>query len=498
MVSTLKLLNEKAAAFAERTALCLESENGWRTLSYAELSRRSRRLASYLIESGVQPGQRIAMLCQSSLEWGVIFFAAIRAGAIVVPLDPKLTAKELKAVLDDCRPFCLFVDRPCPEIDDSICPKIFQTDELFSLKPKKIRRGCERLSSEPAVLIYTSGTTAKAKAVLLSLDNLLFQVENFKSMIDLKASDRFLSILPLNHLLELTGGFLGVLNQGGTICFCRSILPAEIMRNLQEQKITAMVSVPLLLKTLKKAVEYEQRHSAINFGTLRVLIAGGEPLEQETGEFFQEFGIPVLQGYGLTETSPVITGNTLRENKLGSVGKPLKGAEVRVDAKGEILTRGPHVMLGYYKQDQLTNKIIDEDGWLHTGDIGYLDQEGYLYIKCRKKNLIVLGGGLKVSPREVEMALSTMTSVKEICVLPGLIKTGLKKCREEVCLIVVPAAPAAVIYDELAQLSLALAAYKRPTRIEFYDDALPRTASGKIKRLELAQWLNGRENNNGA
>ncbi len=221
--------------------------------------------------------------------------------------------------------------------------------------------------------------------------------------------------------------------------------------------------------------------------------------------------MPLLQGYGLTETSPVISVNTLKANRIGSVGRPLEGAQVRIQPiesgqkEGEIWTRGPHIMKGYYKRPDLTAEVIDADGWFHTGDLGCIDRDGFLRITGRIKNLIVLGGGKKVHPEEVEACLARGTLVKEVCVLGVISTDGLKQGTEEVCAVVVasdealrrykdqPALVEQEVKKEIERLSKDLAAYKRPSRIELYPDELPKTATRKIKRPLVKTWLQSQQ-----
>lgn len=549
----LSLLHDRAEKFGDRPAFCIKEGDGWRTVTYKELSERVVVLSTFLMDSGLKSGERVAILSDARPEWGIAFFASVRAGATTVPLDVKLTETELVSILSDCCPSYIFVDGKHADMAMALKEKISSIREVLLLEDgqgrpgaksiselvvKEKRQGCARKLDEAAVFVYTSGTTGSPKGVMTSFANLVFQTSSFESIIDLNANDRFLSLLPLNHLLELTGGFLGVLNLGGMVCFCQSIFPQEIIRVMRERKITGMIGVPLLFKSLKggiereikrkgegalekfhgaldkaKALSHEQRRQLFApvldelGGELRVLIAGGAPLEVEVAEFFDLLGIPLLQGYGLTETSPVISGNALRANKLGSVGKPLPEVEVRIDKKssadteGEILTRGPHVMLGYHNQPELTHETIDEDGWLHTGDIGKLDEDGFLFITGRLKNMIVLGGGKKIFPEEVEAAFGTAHSIKELCVLGRKSKDGFKEGTEEVCVVVVPAdslaseckGDQAKIYQtvkkELDELGQHLAPYKRPTKIVIREDELPKTATRKVKRPLVQEWL---------
>lgn len=555
--TVLELLQNRAERFAERPAVRMKSENGWCSLTYGQLAERSIKLSSYLIEAGLKSGEPVAILSEARNEWAIAFFAAILAGAIVVPLDVKLTETELTSILSDCDPVFLFCDSKHRDVGKILKQKINSIRDVFLVEEGKgdgenksidqllavnLQNAPQRNADEQALFVYTSGTTGNPKGVIISFGNLIFQVNSFENVVNLSPEDRFLSVLPLNHLLELTGGFLGVLNVGGCVCFCHSIFPQEISRLLHDEKITGMIGVPLLFKSLKGGIEREikrkgegalerfqaamdqaealthsgrrQLFAAILEqlgGSLRVLISGGAPLELDVARFFERLGIPMLQGYGLTETSPVISGNSLKSNKLGSVGQALKRVEIKINKKspqeteGEILTRGPHVMIGYHGRDDLTNEVVDGDGWFHTGDLGHLDEDGFLYITGRIKNMIVLGGGKKIFPEEVEAAFSLAHTIKELCVLGKKSKEGFKEGTEEVCAVVVPADALADDYKndkkavfqkikaELDELGQNLASYKRPTKIMISADELPKTATRKIKRAVVLEWANAQK-----
>ena len=547
--SVLNLLENKSDRFAAQPALCIKEGRKWVELSYGELSRRARRFASHLIRSGFEQGDRLAILSESRPEWGIAFFAGIRSGAVVVPLDVKLTEAELTTILSDCEPKILCVSAHYKEMAEVLRARVpsIRTvtvlEEMEALEPGELLPSRERGLDETAVIIYTSGTTGNPKGVMATFRNLVFQVRNFERLVELGPGDRFLSILPLNHLLELTGGFLGVLHTGGMICYSSSLYPQEIAGFMRERKVTAMIGVPLFFQALKNSIEREVKHvnplgrlfyrTAVRLapavpwrparralflpihrqmgGRLRAFVSGGAPLEEGVARFFDRMGLPVLQGYGLTETSPVISVNTLTANRIGSVGKPLPGVEVRIDlkepgqAEGEILTRGPHVMKGYYKRPELTAEVLDPEGWLRTGDLGRLDRDGFLYVTGRIKNLIVLGGGKKVHPEEVEAVLSRGASVKEVCVLGRVAKEGARAGTEEVCAVIVPSDAVLrehqdrsggveqQIQEEVERLGKDLAVYKRPSKILIYPEELPKTATRKVKRPLVVRWLETQE-----
>ncbi len=551
--SALHLMQLKSDVYGGRTALLLKEKSKWKELSYIELSRRARDLSDYLIESGFKKGDRVAILSESRPEWAIAFFASIRSGAITVPLDIKLTDAELKSILTDAQPKILFVSaehsksatilkESIPSIEKVILvgdhPDGAEFPLYSTLRSKAILEGCVREPEETALIIYTSGTTGSPKGVMISFSNLIFEVRNLEHKLSLGPNDLFLSILPLNHLLELTAGFLGVLHAGGKVCYSQSLYPQEIAKMMSEKKVTLMITVPLFLKLIKGSIEKQIKKQSgfgqkyfktmyelsrfIPFisvkkrlflpihkqfgGRLKGFVSGGAPLDVEVGEFFGRIGIPVYQGYGLSETSPITTANVPGQNRLGSVGQPLEGVEVKIvqpseTGEGEILTRGPHIMQGYYKRDDLTKEVIDGEGWFHTGDLGRFDKDGYLYITGRIKSLIVLGGGKKIHPEEVESVLSNSPLINEVCVASKVSKEGLKEGTEEVCAVISPSDDLKKrtgsdkvqmeqeLKKELDRLNQNLASYKRPTRIFVYPEDLPKTATRKIKRPLVLEWL---------
>lgn len=543
----LSLMQFKSDLYGDRTAFHFYEDRLWKEMTYSELSKKVRLLSDYLIEWGLERGDRIAILSESRPEWAVTFFAAIRSGAVVVPLDIKLTRPELVSILKDAAPRLLFVSSQLAETVYAIKEQLSFVEEIIlicdkeaqcagKLKPSNEQEGRERGPEETALIVYTSGTTGAPKGVMISFHNLGYQVMNFECVMTLTSEDILLSMLPLNHLLELTCGLLGTLYAGGAICYCQSLFPQEIAQIMREKKVTAMITVPLFLKMLKAGIEKEIGHASrikqwmfqfalkvssrirLPFarrrlfseihkkfgGRFKNFISGGAPLESEVARFFDLLGFPVYQGYGLTETSPVISVNTPRHNRMNSVGRPLPGARVRILGKdggeGEILTAGPHVMKGYYKRSDLTDEVIDDEGWFHTGDLGRLDEGGFLYVTGRIKNLIVLGSGKKVSPEEVEEIISASPLIKEACVVGRLSDNGILRGTEEVCAVVVPADPVAeraelqeAIEKEIDRLSLELANYKRPSKVIVRLEDLPKTSTRKIKRAVVLKWLDSQQ-----
>jgi long-chain acyl-CoA synthetase len=549
----LSLMQFKSDLYGERTAFYLNEDGDWKETTYSKLAEDVKRLSDYLVEQRVERGERIAILSESRPEWAVAFFAAIRSGAVVVPIDIKLTQSELSLILTDAEPRFLFVSSQLLETARALqaqlqfqmsivvmnqCESAGNYPSLAQLQASTDCEGVERDFDETALIVYTSGTTGAPKGVMISFRNLGYQVMNFECVMKLTSKDVLLSMLPLNHLLELTCGLLGVLYAGGAICYCHSLFPQEIADVMRAKKVTAMITVPLFLKMLKGSIEREVERgggtgrrlfraafrvaprSGPRFikrllfykvhkqfgGRLESFISGGSSLEPEVAAFFDRLGIPIYLGYGLTETSPVISVNTPKAHRMNSVGRPLAGVKVRIlsngakEGEGEILTAGPHVMRGYYKRKDLTEKVVDRDGWFHTGDLGRLDKDGFLYITGRIKNLIVLASGKKVNPEEVEAVISRSMLVKEVCVLGSISQEGLMRGTEEVCAVVVPAEPvvsqskerseiAEEMKEEVARLSQGLASYKRPSKVLVRFEDLPKTTTRKFKRAVLLEWV---------
>jgi len=523
------VLTKRATLFGDGAALAHRQDGEWVELSYSQLAIRAGTLGTVLRDRGIEPGDRIAILSESRIEWAIAFFAAVHAGAIVVPLDTQLTSDELAPILDDCQPRIIFASPQFVEAAESLTERLpgMQLVELGHCRLRELPPrteaqclGTAKLRDSTALIIYTSGTTGRPKGVMISDRGLMFQIHALAESFDIRPGDQLLSVLPLNHLLELTCGFLAMLYRGATICFAQTLFPHELSAMLRERRVRVWLGVPLLFRSVRLAIERKlaeapplqrmafrlawqlsgvlpsRRIRARLFrsihrqfgGKLEILVSGGAPLEIETARFMHCIGLPVLEGYGLTETSPAIALNTPKEHRIGSVGRPLPGAEVEIRG-GEILTRGDHVMLGYFHDEALTREVIDEDGWLRTGDLGRVDGDGFLYVHGRRKSLIVLGGGKKVQPEEVEAVVERLPGVAEACVV-GCETPG-SRGFEEVCAVVVPVEGAnseQILASLKAQLE-SVAAFKRPTLVRFREEPLPRTTTRKVRRNRVKEWL---------
>ncbi|MEZ5506629.1 MAG: AMP-binding protein [Gammaproteobacteria bacterium] len=545
------LVETAASHYGRHPAFSDRSGGAWQSIDFLAVRRHSFALAHWLMEQGLNG--RCMILSESRIEWPLTFFGITCAGGVAVPVDAKSTAAELATFLTCTNPGVLLVSPRLRKLaaeagsaanwSGTLLVMDIHSTESDSLgglpaAPAQVQWPAHH-PHQTAVIAFTSATSGQPKAVQTSAGNLFHQMQSLKNLFNSKPGDAFLSLLPLNHLLELSCGFLTVFCCGAHVNFLNSILPHEIKDALKQRDITHMIVVPLLMEMIRKGIErnFQNRlgaqgktllqalqtasslspsHQVRRFlnrfilnelgPRLNTVIVGGATLDASTVNFFSNIGINACQGYGLTETSPVATVNPPYRIRKGSVGKPLPGCKVRIDRQpgeriGEILVKGPCIMNGYLDDPDLTRAVMDERGWFRTGDLGYLDSQGYLFITGRKKNLIVLEGGKKVYPEEVEKALSASLLFQELCVTAIKVDhpsfAGRKT--EQVCAVIVPqptllaehdsAALQALCEAEVQRLTADLSAYKRPTRIIVQSAELPKTRTGKVKAPLVQQQL---------
>ena len=555
--NALQFLEDKTSDYAERVALGIKTQLGWNEFTYSGLGMLSRKVGHYLINDlQIAKGERLAILSESMPEYGACLFGSVLAGLVTVPLDIKLTEYELQSILSDCEPTVLMVSKALADKAkklQTMVPSIKTillmnepscTDDFTSIHMLPEKYNCKwrhRSSKSTALIIYTSGTTGAPKGVEITFKNMFAQLFGVEKALDSilgsevitgKKQISVLSILPMNHLFEMTVGFSIFLSLGFSIFYAKSLKPKDILGIMREKRVEFMIVVPAFLKLLKTGIETELAAAPkvvraifnIMFNIAKVIpcyglkkmmfkkihdkfgghfmgcISGGAPLDVEVGKFFETIGIKVYQGYGLSETSPVVSVNYDKRNDIASVGRPLPGFEARIDKEtGELQLRGDSVMKGYHNQPEMTAEVIDEDGWLHTGDIAKITRDGHIYITGRIKNMIVLSGGKKVFPEEVEAVLEKSSLFAEVCVL-GMKRTfGAKDGTEEVVAVVVPRDDFASKYDsetvekmvreEVKKLSLQLTSYKRPVNIIVHNEPLPRTTTRKVKRKDVQELV---------
>ena len=472
--SDLRTVVDGLGAHGGRPALVMVGEEGVEVWTYGELVGWVRRLADGLHGAGVGRGDRVALLAANSREWVAACLAVISAGAVVVPLDAQLGDDSLRHALEDSGARLVFTTADQAERLDNVRPGVALRKILLDVGEDDRRSWrCllteERVNVPPAgpddvaVLFYTSGTTGAAKGVPLSHANLVFQIHSLLGADLVSEDDRVLLPLPLHHVYPFVMGMLTPLAAGLPIVLPQSLTGPQLVRALREGEATMIVGVPRLYGALYSGIEERaraggrlaftlfeggvglsvrlRRLTGLDLGgplfrplrrrfgpRLRVLASGGAALDADLAARLEGLGWRIAVGYGLTETAPLLTLNPPDGSKLGSVGRPVSGVEIGLDPsavpeggartgkEGEILARGPNVFSGYLNRPEETSKVFD-DGWFRTGDLGYFDDEGYLYVTGRASTLIVTPGGKNVQPETVEAAYLDNPLIREIGVL---------------------------------------------------------------------------------
>ena len=404
--------------------------------SYGELMENVVSTRKGLLAEGFE-GKHIALIGTSSVEWMESYLGIITGCTTAVPLDAALPCEDLIDLLNRSDSAALFLSpklRPYLDAFLENCPKlqkVWMLQEEVEDAPAKVygigelRNAGKSASADSvcpdaediATIIFTSGTTGKSKGVMLTQNNLASNVEAVK--ITAEAGTAVLSVLPIHHAFCLVMDWLKGFSLGATLCINDSLL--HMVRNMSIFKPDIMLMVPMMIETIYKrlaaadpSIPKAVLAEKVFGGKLRIIFTGGAHLDPYYIDRFAEYGVEVLEGYGMSECSPVISNNTLENNKKGSIGKPLENAEIRFE-NGEILVKGSSVMKGYYQMPDETAETL-KDGWLHTGDKGYMDEDGYLFINGRVKNLIILSNGENVSPEEIENKLALNPLVGEVIV----------------------------------------------------------------------------------
>jgi long-chain acyl-CoA synthetase len=450
-VKTINALLETAVSqYGERIALIEPvGEAGIISLTYNNLLERVHNFAGYLQEAGIGKSDRILLWSASRIDWMVAYFGALLVGAVIVPLDVNSKEDFLAKIEQSTEArYMIMAQKQYTELKQPHVPLI----NIDALPQGTLDMTAlpEIDSDDLAELVFTSGTTGQPKGVMLSHCNITSDAIASVSSVNILQSDRALSILPLSHMFELTIE-IAILFVGASVVYARTLLPDKLLRLFVTQHITCMVLVPQALQLFLNGIErqvrqqkkekqwevlqrvaarlpfrfrrvvFRQVHKRFG-GHFRFFVSGGAYLSPALHKRWENMGFRVLQGYGATECAPVVSATPFHEHIYGSIGKPIPGVEVHIAEDSELLVKGPNVALGYWKNPDATAAFF-KNGWYCTGDLGLRDEKGNLYLKGRKKNLIVLANGLNVYPEDIENVLLTNPMVKDAVVF-GLMKDG--------------------------------------------------------------------------
>jgi long-chain acyl-CoA synthetase len=482
------LLTRAAARDSERPAVSL----GDQRLTYGQLESLAGRAAALLAEHGVAPGDRVGLMLPNSLEFPVLYYGALRAGVVIVPMNPLLKQREIAHCVRDSGMAVLFVAEGVVEqaligVEGTattvvpIAPGIL--DAILADHPDPAP-AVPRRDEDIAVVLYTSGTTGKPKGAMLTHANLERNAEiAARTLLRLRPHETILGALPLFHVFGQSCAMNTAVVAGAGLTLVSRFDPVAVLRTIQDERVDVFLGVPTMFAALIAARKGSD--GALDTSSLRVCASGGAALPVEVlREFEAVFACPVLEGYGMSETSPAISFcHPDRPRKPGSVGTPIEGVEMRLadvhEGVGEICVRGHNVMAGYWGNPEATAAAIP-DGWLRTGDLARVDEDGCYFIVDRKKELIIRGG-YNVYPREIEEVLYEHPAVAEAAVL-GVAHPELG---EEVAGAVVLRAGMHADVDELRQFVRdRVAAYKYPREIWLLD-SLPKGSTGKILKREI-------------
>ena len=507
LFGTFEALGDKSA-FVNRT--------GIRRLvvSYGQLHALALKMANLLAQSGVAAGDRVLIWGPNSSWWAIAYWGIIIRGAIAVPVDFMSDLARADSIRSLTNAKVVLQSRFKAE-RMTIAGSMLLEDLQFLLEDiLPISELAPAAPGDTAQLIYTSGTTGNPKGVILTHKNLIANMTQINQQVPIITSSfNFLSLLPLSHMFEQMGGFFTPLYRGAAIVYLRTLKPSAIMEALREEDIYVIMSVPRLMQLLKTTIEreFEEKHLSGLFRSLSqlaaklpqgarrhlffpvqdkfgdnftVFVSGGAPLDPDVFNFWSSMGFTVLEGYGLTETSPVLCVNTMERQVAGSVGPPLPGVHLKIEGK-EILARGDNVFPGYYQNEQASRAAFTEDGWFRTGDIGEIGPDGWLVIKGREKELIVTGSGVNVYPDELEAVLNKIAGVKESCVI-GVERGG----GEEVHAVLLLDGSGAAPEEIISQANSRLDALHRITGYSLWNEPeFPKTTTLKIKKFAVKEEL---------
>jgi len=546
--SSVKLYGEKAAFLSKP-----KGQADYIPITYRQYKSDVDAFGTALMSLGLK-GEKIALIGENRYEWSISYLAVVNGTGVIVPLDKELPPNEIELLLDRSKADAIIYSGNVREKVETLINKDTSLRYFISMDAEEdngnilsfgllLQKGRDLLKDGDRtfldaeidaeamnMLLFTSGTTDTAKAVMLSHKNICENLKGMCSMVYIDEKDTFLSVLPIHHTYECTCGFLCQLYRGSTIAYCEGL--RHIVKNLKESKATVMLGVPLLFESMYRQIMnqaikakgekkikfaiglsnalrkinidirrklFKQIHEALG-GNIRLFISGAAAIDPQTAKGFRELGISLIQGYGLTECAPILAVNRDIDYKDEAAGLPLPCVQVEIDNPdedgiGEIKCKGPCVMLGYYNDPEATAAAI-RDGWFYTGDSGFIDKDGFVHITGRKKNVIITGNGKNVFPEEIETLLNRSLYIKESLVYGK----GQSDGDTVICARIVPdrekieedirknSAPGStveeIIEKEVKRVNQSLVIYKHIKEFTLQDEEFIKTTTKKIKRYE--------------
>jgi len=471
-------------------------------ISYSELNKQVDCVAFNLAANGISKGDKVALILGNCPEFVISYYGILRAGAVVIPINPIYTKDEISYILSNSEAKAVIANFELEAIIDSLKMECKQIELLYYVGSNKAEFNWEQLienrskdyeyplitEEDLAVILYTSGTTGKPKGAMLSHRNMASNAESIVKLVEFQKEDRILAVLPMFHIFCLSVCINAPIMSGANIVIAQKFIPNEIIHTIFNEKVSLFVGVPTMYSFLFQLKDYTAEH----FKTIRACLSGGAPLPDELIQRFEEkYQVNILEGFGCTETSPATAFNPINgKRKRGSVGINIpnvynmivdpNGDELPRGEVGELIVKGPNVMLGYLGMPEATSFAI-KNGWFHTGDLAKMDEDGYIFIVDRMKDLIIVGG-YNVYPREVEEVLYQHPAVVEAAVIGiadpvfGEQVKAFVVCNDE-----------SVSAAELIQFcSVKLAKYKAPRAIEIIPE-LPKNSTGKILRRAIRE-----------
>jgi long-chain acyl-CoA synthetase len=548
VISSIEIYKDKPAFWVKQ-----KGKDGYQPISYNQLKTDMNALGTALIDIGLK-GKKIAVIGENRYEWAVSYLATVAGTGIVVPIDKELPQNEIEGLLKRAEvDAIIFSSNNYTAISEIASNKennnviyinmdgsktengILAYKDLISKGKNLVNKGDTRFINaevnpeEMSILLFTSATTDKSKAVMLSHKNICTNLMAMTSMIYIDPSDIFFSVLPLHHTYECTCGFLCPIYRGSSIAYCEGL--RHIQKNLQESKATIMLAVPLIFEAMYKRIWDQAKKNGLdgklrigvkisnflkifkvdvtkklfaslynNFGgNIRLFISGAAGINPAISKGYRDLGIFFLQGYGLTECSPIVAVNSDKYFKDDAAGYPMPGVEVKIDQPnengvGEIIVKGENVMLGYYGDSEATDEVL-KNGWFYTGDLGFIDKDGFVHITGRKKYVIVTKNGKNIYPEEIETLLNESPYIKESLVYG---KEDLKGDDVIISAAIVPDFDKIqddqngktltqdeihqLIHNEIKQVNKKLVNYKYIRNFNIRENEFAKTTTKKIKR----------------